>query len=393
MATLTNDQYLGLHLLNKWYRKYNHQFIEIAGTVGTGIMDVINEFIEEFSLDKREIMYLSYDQKQILDLGFKGNHAYYINSVLYEYIKITDFNTIPILNSKSSGVEFEWKKKLKGKVNSSYKIMIVFDSTLLNIQTVKDLASFGLPIILIRDPMLLPSPNTYTFLRDANIELREINSAYLKNPIVYFAHKAINGETFKYGNYDNVTVIPKKQLNLYNLKTSDMNITITDELRETVNNIYRAKILRRKDIINVIGEKVLCESNLYNESLVNNNNKKIKVYLVKGTIGQLTKVNKHAINTKYVGINFRPDFYHEEFMDLVMDRHYLNNINVNSVQAVPEEPVLFSYAYALTAALSRNSYWDKVTFIIDNKDNDIELQKRLMYTAITRARKSLNIIV
>jgi hypothetical protein len=121
----------------------------------------------------------------------------------------------------------------------------------------------------------------------------------------------------------------KKQLNLYNLKTSDMNITITDELRETVNNIYRAKILRRKDIINVIGEKVICESNLYNESLVNNDNKKIKVYLVKGTIGQLTKVNKHAINTKYVGINFRPDFYHEEFMDLVMDRHYLNNININ----------------------------------------------------------------
>lgn len=391
--SLTNDQYVGLSLLNKWYRRYNHQFIEISGPVGTGVMDVINEFIEEFSLDKREIMYLSYDQKQILDLGFKGNHAYYINSVLYEYIKITDFNTIPILNSKSSGVEFEWKKRLKSKVNSSYKIMIVFDSTLLNIQTVMDLASFGLPIILIRDPMLLPSPNTYTFLRDSNIELREVNPIYLKNPIVYFAHKAINGESFKYGNYDNVTVIPKKQLNLYNLKTSDMNITITDELRTAVNNIYRTKILKRKDVINIVGEKVLCESNLYSESLVNNDNKKIKVYLVKGTIGYLTKVNKHAMNTKYVGINFRPDFYHEDFMDMVMDRHYLNNIKANSVQMVPEEPILFSYAYALTAALSRNSYWDKVTFIIDNKDNDAELQKRLMYTAITRARKSLNIIV
>ena len=241
--------------------------------------------------------------------------------------------------------------------------------------------------------MLLPSPNTYTFLRDANIELREINPMYLKNPIVYFAHKAINGEAFKYGNYDNVTVIPKKQLNLYNLKTSDMNITITDELRTAVNNIYRTKILKRKDVINIVGERVLCESNLYSESLINNDNKKIKVYLVKGTIGYLTKVNKHAMNTKYVGINFRPDFYHEDFMDLVMDRHYLNNIKANSVQMVPEEPILFSYAYALTAVLSRNSYWDKVTFIIDDKDNDVELQKRLMYTAITRARKSLNIII
>lgn len=393
MALLTNDQYVGLNLLNRWYRKYQHQFIEIAGTIGTGVMDIINEFIEESGLDKREIMYLSYDQKQVLEMAFKGNHAYYINDILYSYIKFTDFNTIPILNSNSTHVEFKWKKKLRSKIDRKYKIVIVFDSTLMNIQSIQDLASFGLPVILIRDPMLLPSPNTYTFLRDANIELNEICEAYIKNPIVYFAHKAINGELFRYGNYDNVTVIPRKQLNLYNLKTSDMNITITDELRYAINDIYRTKILHRKDTINVVGEKVISETNLYNQPLVNNDNKKVKVHLVKGTIGYLTKVNKHVINTKYVGINFRPEFYHDEFIDLVMDRHHLNKIDFKSVQMIPDEPILFSYAYALTSALSRNSYWDKVTFIIDNNDNDVELQKRLIYTAITRARKSLNIIL
>lgn len=390
---LTNDQYLALSKLSKWYRKYQHQFIEISGPVGTGVFDIIKEFIEISALDQREVMYLSYDQKQILELAIKGNHAYYINNVIYEYIKITDFTTIPILNPNSDHTKFEWKKKVKSKISSKYKLMVVFDSTLLSLQTIQDLASFNLPIIFIRDPMLLPAPNTYTFLRDANIELHEINPEYLKNPIVYFANKAISNEVFKYGNYDNVSVVPRKQMNLYNLKSSDMNITITEALRNEVNNIYRNKIMGLKDITNVMGEKVITESAIYDEVLTNSENKKVKVNLTKGIVGYLSKVNKHALVTKYVGINFRPEFYHEEFVDLVMDRHHLNNMDIKSTQMIPDEPMKFSYAYALSATLSRASYWDKVTFIIDNEDNDSALQKRLMYTGITRARKSLTIII
>ena len=390
---LTNDQYLALAKLSKWYNKYQHQLIEISGQIGTGISDVIKEFIELSSLDQREIMYLSYDQKQILDLAIKGNHAYYINNVIYEYIKITDFTTIPILNPNSDHTKFEWKKKVKNKINSKYKLMVVFDSTLLSISTIQDLSSLNLPIILIRDSMLLPAPNTYTFLRDANIELREVNPEYLKNPIVYFANRIISGETLKYGNYDNVTIVPKKQMNLYNLRSSDMNITITEDLRTELNYMYRSKILGLKDITNIAGERVITESSIYNEKLTNSENKKVKVHLVKGVVGYLSKVNKHAVNTKYVNVNFRPGFYHEEFIDLIMDRHYLNQINLKSFQIIPDETIKFSYAYALSAALSRSSYWDKVTFIIDNDDNDAALQRRLMYTGITRARKSLTIII
>jgi hypothetical protein len=265
---LTNDQYLALAKLSKWYSKYQHQLIEISGIIGTGVFDVIKEFIELSSLDKREVMYLSYDQKQVLDLAIKGNHAYYINNMLYEYIKITDFNTIPILNPNSDHTKFEWKKKLKNKINPKYKLMVVFDSTLLSLQTIQDLSSFNLPIILIRDPMLLPSPDTYTFLRDANIELHEINSEYLKNPIIYFASKIMSNETLKYGNYDNVTIVPRKQMNLYNLKTSNMNITVTENLRSDVNNIFRRKIMGLKDITNITGEKVITESSIYIEIML-----------------------------------------------------------------------------------------------------------------------------
>lgn len=390
---LTNDQYYGLAKLEKWYNKYQHQFIEISGVIGTGTWDLIQQFIDHRGLDDREIMYLSYNQKQVLELAFKKYHAYYINGMLYNYTRIVDFNTIPVINSNSREVKYEWKKEVRKKIDERYKLIVVFDSVLLNHQTIKDLSSFGLPIILIRDPMLLPAPDTYTFLRDANIELQEIHPDYIKSPIVYFAHKVLNRERLSPGNYDNVSVVPRKQMNLYNLKSSDMNITITKSVRDDINYIYRDKILKRKDIINILNEKMIVTSTLYNEKLVNPDEKKVKLYLTKGMVGTLSKINKHVITTKYVPIDFKPEFYHDSFVDLVLDRHYLNELNIQSQQIIPDEVINMEYAYALTADMARLSHWDKVTLIIDpNEEGDVELQQRLLYTAITRAKRSLTII-
>lgn len=390
---LTNDQYFGLSKLTKWYSKYQHQFIDISGVIGTGTFDLVQQFINYTGLDDREVIYLSYNQKQVLELAFKKYHAYYINGILYKYSRVVDFNTLPILNSNSREMKCEWKKEVRKKIDPKYKLMVVFDSVLLNHQTIKDLSSFGLPVILIRDPMLLPAPDTYTFLRDANIELRDVHPNYIKSPIVYFAHKVLNRERLSPGNYDNVSVVPKKQMNLYNLKASDMNITITKSVRDDINFIYRDKILKRKDIINVIGERLIVTSNLYNEKLINPDEKKVRLYLTKGMVGTLSKINKHVITTKYVPIDFQPEFYHDPFTDLVLDRHHLNGINLQSTQIIPDEVVKMEYAYALTADMARLTHWDKVTLIIDpNEDGDPDLQKRLLYTAITRAKKSLTII-
>ena len=133
---------------------------------------------------------------------------------------------------------------------------------------------------------------------------------------------------------------------------------------------------------------------MYSHKLVNHDEKKIKVYLTKGTVGTINKINKHALNTKYVPMEFRPDFYYDVFDDLVIDRHYLNKINIQSKQMIPDEILLAEYAYALTPTLARLDHWDKVTLVIDpNEEEDPDLQIRLLYTAITRARKSLTIII
>jgi hypothetical protein len=89
-----------------------------------------------------------------------------------------------VINPKSSEIRSEWKKELKTKIHERYKLIVVYDSTLLPLDTIQDLARFELPILLMRDPMLLPSPESYTFLREPNLILREINDDYISNPIV-----------------------------------------------------------------------------------------------------------------------------------------------------------------------------------------------------------------
>lgn len=394
MAYLTNDQYLGSSKLEKWYRKYNHQIIEISAVVGTGVWDLIQHFIDKEEFDPREVMYLSYNQKQVLELASKRYHAYYINGIIYNYTRLVDFDSMPVINSNSTKLEYEWKKEVKKKIDRSYKLIVVFDSVLLNRDTLTDLCEFGLPIILVRDPMLIPSPDSYAFFRDPNIILVEPHPNYIRNPINYFAHKIIAGDNIIPGSYDNVNVVPRKQMNLYNLKSSDMNITLSDTLRNNINKVYREKIMKRKDTTNVVNERVIVMSDMYGHRLVNQDEKKIKVYLRKGLVGFLSKINHHAEVTKFVPIEFRPEFYFESFDDLILDRYHLNGIANNSRQMIPDEYIQMEYAYALTPSLARLSHWDKVTLVMDPTDDvSDEFRKRLMYTGVTRAKQSLTIIV
>lgn len=394
MSFLTNDQYIASSKLEKWYRKYNHQIIEISAIIGTGVWDLIQKFIDDEDFDSREIMYLSYNQKQVLDLAAKRYHAYYINGIIYNYIRIVDFDTLPVINSNSNKLEYQWKKEVKKKINKRYKLIVVFDSVLLNQKTLDDLCTFGLPIILIRDPMLIPAPDSYTFFYDPNIVLREPHPDYIKNPIIYFSHKILAGEKIIPGSYDNVTIIQKKQMNLYNLKSSDMNITLSDNLRNNVNKIYREKIMKRKDNINIVNERMIVTSDMYAHKLVNQDEKNIKVYLRKGVIGFISKINHHVEVTKFVPIEFRPEFYFESFDDLILDRYKLNGIEYNSRQIIPDEVIQMEYAYALTPSLARLSHWNKVTMIFDTDlEMDEHYQKSLIYTAITRAKQFLTIII
>ena len=391
----TTDQYIALHQLNYWYEKYNHQVIEISGSIGTGVDKIISEFIEHQDFDPREVMYLSLDQKQVLELAYQRRHAYYLNNIIYTYIREVCFDTLPVFNPKSTKVEAKIVKKIKKKLpDDKYRLMVVYDSVLLNRETLEDLMTFGLPIILVRDPFLMPTKDTYTYTREAEIRLQELDPIQANKPLVHFAHQLLNDEKLNIGGYDSVSIISKKNLNLYNFKSAEMMISLTEETANDINNVFRDRVLHVTDGRNIPGERMVAMNTIYTEKLVNEDEKHVKVFLTKGIVGTLSKCPRHALGTRYIPVDFKPDFYHEPFEEMYIDRYYLNNVeNTSSRQQVPDEILYLKYAYALPVGLTRLSHWERVVLMIDYPDVNSEIYRSMLYTAITRCKQSLTIVV
>lgn len=389
--TFTNDQYVSLDKLCRWYRKYQHQFIDVFGAIGTGTWDLIQAFIEASPLDPREVMYLSYDQKRVLELAYNGFHAYHLNNRIYSYQRFVDLNSLPLVNTSSTEIISEWKKKVRSGIDNRYRLIVVLDATLLNIRTLTDISSFGLPVILVGDPLLLPSPDSYAFARDPNILLRESNPELIRNPLVYFAHRIARGDPLEHGTYETVNILPRKQMNLFNIRTSDMNITMGEGLRAEINNVYRSNVLKQAGTHTVVGERLLLTNTLYRERLKNPDNPKVRVYLTKGSIVHVERIPRHAAGTRFVNCDLRLDGYHDPFTDIFLDRYSLTGTDPSlSKQDKPMEYATAEYAYALTVPKARLSHWAKVTVTLDRDDfEEGEIYRRMAYTAVTRATESL----
>lgn len=392
--SLTSDQYNALNVLERWYQKCSHQFIDLAGPIYTGTWDLVQLFLDQVGFDKREVMYITYDQKRALELGYNKYHAYYIYGKLYKYTRHVDFDTIPILNPRSDHIEFHWTKEVRTHIDSRYRIIVVLDASLMSENELWDLSKWGLPIILLRDPYVIPTADSYMYLRDPNILLDEPSPRYIQHAIYYIADRLIHGHKIEISAYRDSNVIRRKDLRMHNLRSSSMNITLNSETRDAINRAYRDRMYRDRNQFTNLNERVYLSSSHYQECIKNSTESNIRVYLMKGITGYLSKVNRHAAVTRYVGCDFTPDFYHEPFVGLYMDRDYLLRRDSNSRQMIPDDRVLFEYAYALTPQLSRTNHWDYVTVILDDySEYDDKLREMMAYTAITRATKSVTLVI
>ena len=389
----TLDQYIGLSALESWWRKYNHQIITIDSRIGCGVWDLIQFFFGKIGLDHREICYLSYNQKQVLRLAYGKMHAYYIDGFLYDYKKSFDVDTLEAITKKDTPPTYTWVKYRNKKIDPKYKLIVVFDATLLTKKQIKHLCSYGLPIILLQDTKLIPGDQPYTFFHDANIVLRQVHPWYSNHPIVHFAHQMLLDVPLKLGNYDGVNIIGKSKLNLYNMKSSNMIITLNDDTRTMINHMYREKVLSCKDSVTKVGERLIVTKSIYDHILENSEESRVKVYLHKNAVGYVSKINKHAQITRWVPIEFKLDEYTEPFEDISLDRYVLNHIDGVSKQIIPDDILETEYAYALTPDRARYHTWDKVLLLMEPTDYDDDLQRSLLYTAITRAEKFVNIVL
>lgn len=390
---LNDEQIYATYDMETWWYKGTKQLFQITGPAGCGKTTIIRYFIERIGLDFSEVLFLAFMGKAATRMAMTGLPARTIHSTIYDYVKVIardeEGKIIFLPNGKPKMVsKFIKKEKLSKKI----KLMIVDEGSMVEEKVAKDLESFGIPIIVLGDLNQLPPVfGEPYFLRDPDIKLTKIMRQAEDNPIVHLAREVLDDKELKIGVYGSSAVIPRSQINEYFIRKAQIILTGTNRLRYNINNLVREQI---KGIVNLdyphMGEQIICRKNNWNKCIDD------KFFLTNGTTGFVDQVYRDSFDGKTMSIDFRPDFSKKVFRNITFD--YAHLYEIPGQEPLQPSPVSIyndkiEYAYAITIHSSQGSEWDNVLYFAENIMRTKEDNKKLQYTAITRAAKSIVIVI
>lgn len=364
---LSEMQKNGVNKAKKWFKnkKKEKLIFVIAGFAGTGKTTIVKSLIQEIGLKEKEVTYIAPTGKAALQLVRNGNNATTIHQLIYVIDKETD-----------DGVTF---KKREKDALAGYKLLVVDEVSMVSKEVLIDLLSFGIPIIALGDSgQLEPVGENHGLLHNPDVLLTEIHRQAADNPIIYLSMLAREGKPIKLGKYgDQAYVISKndKRINIDLLLRADQVLCSYNKTRNALNKKMR-KALGFTDILPQKGDKLICTKNNWEESVG-------EINLINGLIGTVEKVENISNILK---INFKPEFGEGVFKDILVtpkpfkgERFTRSDYDYNC----------FDYGNVITTHKSQGSQWDNVAVYFEPM-GDV---RKILYTAITRAKEKLVLIV
>ena len=388
---LNNDQIHAAYLADDWWYNSTRQLFEISGSAGTGKTTLVRYLIERFNLTTDQVLFIAYTGKAASQLIRNGLPARTIHSACYEYIKRVkkDENGNIMRDSKGKALT-EGVFALKEKLPSKIKLIIIDEGTMVNEKTAKDIFSFGLPVIVLGDLNQLPPVFGNTiFFRKPDVVLRQIMRQAEGNPIIYLSQQIIAGKKLQHGVYGNSAVIYKSELNDFQLKHADIILTPTNKLRHQVNNMFREDFNQFKRLdMPYVGEKIICKRNNWDFKIEG------EIYLTNGICGTIEYVDRSSFNGKSIKIDFKPEFSKRAFKNIKANYNRLMNNALYESMTVYDRLGLdeFEFAYAQTPHSAQGSQWKGVVYLNQRLFNNEEDQRKLDYTAVTRAQDYIIIV-
>lgn len=386
---LTDEQITLKKEILHWYKHYGQgkPYYYYSGAAGTGKTTVIQSVIEELGLDDEEVMACAYVGKAVLVLMRHGLRASTIHSLIYKPV----FENVKEFQQDEFGEIKEVTKKkmhfvLKDKLPSAIKLIIIDECAMVNDKMREDVLSFGIPVVMTGDQNQLPPVfGTSSILDNPDFVLTKIMRQAESNPIVYLSQCILKNEELNYGVYGSSKVVTHIPIDKNIVTDYDMIICAKNKTREELNDRIRSEVFHYDDRKPMLGDKVICRRNDWNECING-------IYLTNGLVGYVTDIDYCSMYRNVIYIDFRPDFMDEgdEFTQLSLDYKFMKadwkdkkefGISFNDMER-------FEYAYAITAHLSQGSEYPRVLFMDESFHDPVTLQ-RLRYTAITRAMESI----
>jgi exodeoxyribonuclease-5 len=186
---------------------------------------------------------------------------------------------------------------------------------------------------------------------------------------------------------DKVVIKKAKELSDDEMVNADVYLCRTNKERDSINNYVRHDLHGITAKYPVIGDKVICRENNWQESIHGD------IFLTNGMVGYVHDIDLESITDRKMKIDFRPEFLDTDvFRNLEIDRVYMR-LSPEYKKKYNSTLNKFEYAYAITCHLAQGSQYKHV--IVDASSiwglNAIT-NRQWLYTAITRAIDKVTII-
>lgn len=435
---LTPQQESAADAIKAWFlgpKTGSHQTFTLAGYAGTGktyLIDYVIQYV--LNLKPYEVAFAAPTGKAAMVLVQKGRDAHTIHRLIYheeesQYVTITAGK--PVIHTSMHFTKIR-------SLPSEYKLIVIDEVSMVSQYMMNDILSFGIPVLCCGDPgQLQPvAADMNRYIAAPNAILSDVVRQAADSPILKLATDTRRGIPLLPGTYgDSLRIVPRWQLGnaeyMKLLTEADQVICGRNATRNSLNDQIRQNLGFGSGDPKP-GEKIICCANDYSVPVDANKD----FFLINGCIGKLMGFTVIDEQKSLCKISFKPDFLDNQTDGILTDmgafrshafaydvaqKAYLMQNGTYEIAApyqkrIPGEShnayaqrvkteILnrkramaisqineFDYGYAISCHKSQGSEFDNLV-VIDESNSFKNEKNRWLYTAITRAKKTLTIIL
>ncbi|MCC2689494.1 MAG: ATP-binding protein [Rhizobiaceae bacterium] len=364
-----------LKAVDRWLKARRPQIFRLFGYAGTGKTTLARHFAAHVD---GQVQFAAFTGKAAQVLRSRGAlNARTIHSLIYRprgEERVAD----EVTGKTSMSPTFSLNRQ---SPIARAKLVVVDECSMVDEELVRDLMSFGTPILVLGDPAQLPPISGGGFFteHEPDVLLTEIHRQARDNPIIRLALDVREGREFMRGDYGTAKVIGREDVTQETVLAADQVLVGTNRTRRRYNQRLR-ELKGFSAAFPQAGDKLVCLRNDPNKGLLN---------------GSLWKVMTSSRETVKPGINLLVSPEEDD-----PDRGIAK---IKLLKAAFEDPEAdipwntrkrfddFDYGYALTVHKAQGSQWNDIV-LFDESFAFRETRQRWLYTAITRAAERLTIV-
>lgn len=371
----------------KWYNHSDSGLFQFTGEAGTGKSVVLRSIVDELGLAQEEVAPMAYIGAAAIVMRRKGfPNAKTIHSWIYNFSKYPEKDE----NGNVVYDEYYNRPKMKFMMRPKYlrgiKLIIIDEAGTVPAKLAREIESRRIKVIATGDLNQLPPPfsSPYFLTSGTMYRLDEVMRQAEESPIIFLAHRAIQGKNLELGTYGNTMVINKDDLTEDMLKNAEIVLAGYNNTRDRLNRYYREmKGIDPSDILPKYGEPLICRKNHWAKEVDG-------ISLANGLIGDvLSHPDVSGVRKGTFSVDFLPRMGNKSFLDLKVDLDYFKasteqKKSMNSMYGSGER---FEFAYSITTHISQGSQFNNGIYV--EEAFPMKVQRQLNYTGITRFSDSM----